>query len=628
MSIIGRKSFLLALYIGLLINFQAWSQVNFCPGNTGEAIFEEDFGQGVTNGPPLGADVTSYTYVDQGADDGQYTISSDLMQLPGFHDITDHTGNINGKALIVNASFDAGLFFQIPINGLCENNPYEFSAFLVNLYNVSTDFCPGTGIPVNVKFQIWDETDTTILAEASTGNIPGSSTPPSWEQYAVTFETLPNQTSVILKMLNNGDGGCGNDLAIDDIAFKSCGDLTEIFDDNDDMGINLCEDESIDNLTLTAEPDFSVYDSHFYQWQQSDDGMVWTNIPGETAETLTLNNVDTSRSYRVLVAEDLINVNNNLCNSVSNIFEINVQDFIPAVSLGDVEICQGEEGVLQVENNPAIIVNWYDAPTGGNLLLEDSFSFEPESQGFYFAGSTTIQADCTAPNRTPIEFIVKENAEDEFESITICEGDEIELDAEISTYEADYLWSTGETTPQISIEEDGTYSVERENTNGCISTKTFEVSFFEKAIVQDINTVDRNIVIDIQNTGDFSYSLDGENFQTSPVFENISGGLYEIYIRSGDCDAEVILFPHLVIPQFFTPNGDGINDVFRIPADRFFDEFSIYIFDRYGKLLVAAEKAPFTWDGTNAGKVLPAQDYWYKLNINGQIFSGNITLKR
>ncbi|NBC57307.1 MAG: hypothetical protein GVY05_03335, partial [Bacteroidetes bacterium] len=269
-----------------------WSQISFCPGNTGEAIFEEDFSQGTTNGPPLGVDITTYTYVNQAPQDGQYTISSNLMQLGSFHNIPDNTPNDNdGKALIVNASFDAGLFFQIPINGLCENNPYEFSAFLLNLYDASTNVCPGNGIPVNVRFQIWDETDTTLLAEGSTGDIPGTSTP-SWEQYAVTFETLPGQTSVILKMLNNGDGGCGNDLAIDDIVFKSCGDLTEIFNENDENSIEICENESLDELFLSAVPDFSVYDTHFYQWQQSDDNVNWTNIPGETNETLELNNLN------------------------------------------------------------------------------------------------------------------------------------------------------------------------------------------------------------------------------------------------------------------------------------------------------------------------------------------------
>jgi len=613
-------------FIGFFIALQAHAQISFCPGNTGEAIFEEDFGQGTTNGPPLGANVTSYTFVNQAPQDGQYTISSNLMQLGSFHNISDNTPNDNnGKALIVNASFDAGLFFQIPINGLCENNPYEFSAFLLNLYDASSNVCPGTGIPVNVRFQIWDETDTTLLAEGSTGDIPGT-TNPSWEQYAVTFETLPGQTSVILKMLNNGDGGCGNDLAIDDIVFRSCGDSTEILNENSNNSIAICENENIDNLTLTAIPDFSVYDTHFYQWQQSDDGENWTNIPGETSESLELNTINTTQFFRVLVAEDLINVNNNLCNSISNVFEVNVQDFIAAVSLGDVEICEGEAPVLGIENNPNITVDWYDAPSGGNLLLEDSFSFDPESEGTFYAQSTTISGNCVNPERTAVSLSISSTPENETEFFEICPGDSITLDAE--TTGVTYLWSTDETTPQITVEEAGSFSVERTTDKGCSSTKFFEVSFLEDAVVREIKSTDNDIIIELENSGDFSFSLDGVNFQTSPVFQNIPGGLYNISVQSSNCGVQVIQFPHLVIPEFFTPNGDGFNDVFRIPADRFFEEFSIYIFDRYGKLLVASDRAPFVWDGTYEGRTLPSQDYWYKLNINGQIFTGNITLKR
>lgn len=617
-----------SILVCLLGFFQGFSQISFCPGNTGEAIFEEDFGQGTTNGPPLGIEVTSYTYVNQGPEDGQYTISSNLMQLPGFHNMPDHTGNANGKALIVNASFDAGLFFQIPIDGLCENNPYEFSAYLVNIYNASTNFCPGTGIPVNVKFQIWDETDTTLLAEGDTGDISGSNTPPSWEQYAVTFETLPGQTSVILKMLNNGDGGCGNDLAIDDIVFKSCGDLTEIFNDENENSFSICESENMESINLTAEPDFSVYETHFYQWQQSDDNVNWDNIPGQTSGTLVVNPTVGTQLYRVLVAEDLINVNNNLCNSISNVFEVNVQALIQAESLGDVEICEGEEGVLEVENNPEIVVDWYDAPTNGNLLLEDSYTFEPETEGIYYAQSTTTEGNCTDPERTPIQFTIQENTQDETEMISICEGDEAILNAEILDTEVTYLWTTDETTAQISVEEEGSYSVERTNINGCISTKVFEVSFFEEAILQNISSEGRNIVIELQNSGDFTFSIDGENFQSSPIFENLSGGLYNISIKSSDCGVQVFPFPHLEIPQFFTPNGDGINDFFRIPADQFFDSFQIAVFDRYGKLVAFGERAPFVWDGTYNGNPLPAQDYWYKLEIDGQTFTGHITLKR
>jgi len=64
------KKYILFTFIICFLGYtQSWSQIGFCPGNTGEAIFEEDFGQGITNGPPLDASVTTYQYVGQGPED-------------------------------------------------------------------------------------------------------------------------------------------------------------------------------------------------------------------------------------------------------------------------------------------------------------------------------------------------------------------------------------------------------------------------------------------------------------------------------------------------------------------------------------------------------------------------------
>ena len=219
------------------INLNA--QLGFCNGNSGDPIFTEDFGTGGNNGPPLPPGSTTYSYIDGTPDDGRYTISSFTAYFDWF-DTNDHTPNdSNGKAFIVNASFTPGEFFRRTVSGLCENTSYEFSSWLMNLHP-SYGGCDGNGIPVNVKFEIWDSTDTNLLASGDTGDIFDRNAP-IWDQYALVFQTLPGQTAVILKMLNNGEGGCGNDLAIDDIVFRTCGDFIGITDDQDRTNILICE---------------------------------------------------------------------------------------------------------------------------------------------------------------------------------------------------------------------------------------------------------------------------------------------------------------------------------------------------------------------------------------------------
>ena len=297
-----------------------FAQLGFCQGSSGNPIFVEDFGTGLTD-TPLPPGTTTYTYAN-GAEpiDGLYTVSSNTNYFDWFS-VQDHTpDDTNGRMLVVNSAAAAGEFYRTTINGLCENTNYEFSSWIVNL-TPAGGFCGAGAIPVNVRFEIWDNTDTNLLASGDTGNI-GSTSTPIWDQYALVFQTIASQTSVILKMINNGAGGCGNDLAIDDITFKSCGDIIEIENTDSDTSVSLCSSATPYNTTLTAIPDNVVFSNHFYQWQESGDNITWTDLPGETNDNLVVVGVTTTTYFRAKVAEFAVNLNNNDCNIFSNVFEI------------------------------------------------------------------------------------------------------------------------------------------------------------------------------------------------------------------------------------------------------------------------------------------------------------------
>jgi len=86
------------------------------------------------------------------------------------------------------------------------------------------------------------------------------------------------------------------------------------------------------------------------------------------------------------------------------------------------------------------------------------------------------------------------------------------------------------------------------------------------------------------------------------------------------------------VPNYFTPNGDGENDVWKV---KYLDNnvnARIYIFDRYGRRLVVLESGQ-GWDGTYEKRQMPSGDYWYIIEINDQLydkreFYGNFTLFR
>ena len=110
---------------------------------------------------------------------------------------------------------------------------------------------------------------------------------------------------------------------------------------------------------------------------------------------------------------------------------------------------------------------------------------------------------------------------------------------------------------------------------------------------------------------------------------NLEGGKYTVYVRSFGCD-EVVTMEHIhfFIPKFFTPNGDSFNDTFDLKGIECFESSEVFIFDRYGKLLISAVNRDIAWDGTFINERLPSNDYWYVIKIEDQEFRGHFTLKR
>ncbi len=606
------------------------AQLGFCQGNSGSPIFSEDFGTGTTNGPALPPGTTTYTYVNGAPDDGSYTITSSTAGYFDWFTIQDHTpDDVSGKAFIVNASVTPGEFYRRSITGLCENTSYEFSSWLLNLHPRMGVGCPNDGIPINVKFEIWDSTDTNLLASGDTGDIMDK-IEPEWEQYALLFTSLPGQTSVILKMINNSGGGCGNDLAIDDIVFRSCGDLVTLTDTQTRTSIVQCEDDGpVPSLTLTATPDFSIFTSHFYQWQESTDASAWTDIPGETTDTYTTPVLTSDRYYRVVVSEDLVNISNNLCNLNSEVFEIVfVPTPNPPSSIGDLRICENiETGLLTVRVPPGIRVDWYDAPTGGTLLEANTITYTTSSPGTYYAEAVSTRAYCPSLSRTAVtlEFFPLPEVTDEDHSF--CEREEITLDAGVSG--VTYLWSTGETTSSITVSSPGTYTVEVRDPRGCTNLKTIRLTQVDTPVIDTVFSEDDDISVSISGEGNFEYSLDGVNFQEEPLFEDIPGGLYTVSVRSSEeCPPLRESFFHLAVPRFFTPNGDGVNDIFEIRGIESISEYEISLFDRYGKLILQTKGQPLRWDGSYNNKLLPSGDYWYTVRIDDNTKQGHFSLVR
>lgn len=612
----------------LLITGVTYGQLGFCLGSKGLPIFTEDFGSGTTFGPQLPAGTTSYAYVSATPEDGEYTLSSQISLNTSWHNTQDHTvGDTNGKALIVNASFTAGEFYKRTVTGLCVNTTFEFTAWLMNIYNsASVGACAGTGIPINVTFEIWDATESTLLKSGSTGDINGTPTP-IWEQFGLTFTTLPGQTSVVLKMKNNGAGGCGNDLAIDDIMFRSCGDFTLIATGPDHaMSFTTCQDQLPTSVNLNVFSEGT--NLNVFQWQESTDNSTWTDIVGETTDNY-VPNITASKFFRVKVAEDVVNLANPYCFTVSEVFTVSVVPKpLAPTSNGDADICSNDPmPTLSVTPAPGESVNWFDAPTGGNLVQANSVSFTPTAEGTYYAEAFVPNATCLSATRTPVSFSIREIPIVSDGSATFCEGASVTITAEIDG--VDYLWSTGETTKTIRVTAAGTYTVTVTNSVGCSNVRTVTVTETLIPVIDEVIINGRTVTITTTTTGDYEYALDGMDYQDSNVFHGVIGGVRTALVRDRRCGRDTREFDLIILPKFFTPNNDGYNDTYRIEGNTMLPKVKIAIFDRQGALIIYLDEKNSSWDGTFNGNPLPATDYWYKANFaDGSEMKGHFSLLR
>jgi gliding motility-associated-like protein len=220
----------------------------------------------------------------------------------------------------------------------------------------------------------------------------------------------------------------------------------------------------------------------------------------------------------------------------------------------------------------------------------------------------------------------------------LCEGNSITLNAG-NNYDS-YTWSTGEISQTITITQSGSYSVivsENHGAISCTSTKNFVVVNSNIATIQEIissDWTDNNntitVLLQSNSQGNYEYSLNGIDFQSSNIFTDLEAGEYTVFVRDKNgCGIVSQEFYLLMYPKFFTPNGDGYNDFWKIKFSENEPNLSIKIFDRYGKLLKVMEANSIGWDGKYLGKEVTSSDYWFVVTReNGKEYKGHFSLKR
>ena len=267
---------------------------------------------------------------------------------------------------------------------------------------------------------------------------------------------------------------------------------------------------------------------------------LWQN--GSTAPTQT---ISTGGTYHVRVTF-------NGCIDRDTVIVDEVP--LPYPDLGDdLTACEGDSVLLVVLPGDADVL-WWNGSTNDSLLL---FGSAPVSVTFELQGCTTTDA----VNITFIPFI---DSLDLGPDAGYCLGTPVRLDA--TSPRSTYLWSTGENTPSILVEELGIYWVE----------------------------------------------ISGTCVQASDTIEVIEG----------ECPPEVW------VPNAFTPDGNGNNEWFVpvIYGSIFSYEFNI--FDRWGRIVFSSEEPGKAWDGSANGTDVQDGVYVWQLRYKSLTQEGVVQTEK
>jgi len=193
----------------------------------------------------------------------------------------------------------------------------------------------------------------------------------------------------------------------------------------------------------------------------------------------------------------------------------------------------------------------------------------------------------------------------------------------------------------------GDYSVEIISAAGCDTTLTCRVNALPVPVIlagPHYAKITYGDSIRLQASGGILYvwspsgTLDTAT-KDAPVARPAQPTLYSVIgfndygcTDTGFVQIDIDYAMPVLIPNAFSPNADGINDVFRV-AGITYHKGTIAIFNRYGREIFRSGNIDQGWDGTTAGQACDAGTYFYIIELNypdgtSRIHRGDITLIR
>lgn len=407
---------------------------------------------------------------------------------------------------------------------------------------------------------------------------------------------------------------------------------------------------------FTAVPDCGVPPYH-YIWS-ADGGNTFDTIYGNTNFVVTTS--DTISNYDSI--QVICYIGDTCWNpqpySTNNLL-LNIIPAPRADAGPDVHLCEG--GTATIGGNPttdngattiwtgenATVQSWLSSTTIANPAISVPFG---TIDTFFYALLTNDQ---TCPN-TDTVYVFSSPADtvaiDSLGATRVCAGATVNLTALPGPY-LTYLWNNGAAGPQVSVTAPGPYYVVVKDSLGCMDTSNIitvtnfgppSVTIYPDTTILSGDSVDLTCNVNLFSSAiDSFFWYPAVNITcvncANPVVAPLADQSYGLTIYSHGCQVnaavliQVIQPDNFFIPNVFTPNGDGNNDLFYIKYQSGVTVIQFQVFDRWGELV---HDGLYPWDGRYKGKLQPPAVYVYvfKLQLYGRqqalMRKGSVTLLR
>ena len=270
---------------------------------------------------------------------------------------------------------------------------------------------------------------------------------------------------------------------------------------------------------------------------------------------------------------------------------------------------------------------------------EDSITITYENPGIYPVVLTATDINtCVRESKARGIITVHDYGFSIMSDDSICYGESITLHAGGGV---DYDWkpknslqNANTSMPVATPDTTTIYSVKIEDQNGCMNEDSLEIKVIPKVVavfeyekVYDcFDTPVLKFTNNSENASEFLWDFGDGNIseEHEPIHQYESSDstvTYNIKLKAGESFCSNTLNVHATsvktfVPNFFSPNGDGKNDVFEITAD---DEIELHIYNRWGKEVFKSENYQNNWQAGNLASAV----YFYEIILSDKITTCN-----